>query len=634
MRRIRFRRPRLPLAVAAVATLGLVAVFPEPVVADADPLPSTVVQQGLFHRITRTATPDTVVPGGEVTYRTTIDNDPGFFLIGIGAIRDVQSTRLEYVVGSAKVTRTLRGQATETLELVNPRQFPPESTEATGRYYFSFGDYKVPGSEEIHSRYSPIKGSSFTFEVTYRVPLETTGGSFRSGVTYDHGIPYEDFIDMGPSVTVGAKPRTCAAVNYLAVRGSSEVPQGAMPSETTYRPEVVNKGMGEPLENQFDILKTMLDSLDRGRDLLGKGVVYRAIPVPDYALDGPAYLVSLKEGAINLRQALNDINSGCAGQETKVVLTGYSQGADVINTAAAEAQREGNRDDFKNVTSIVYYGNPSRIGGQVREVDDQTGTGIRRLVGAAVDPETDTWINDPDHRPLFISFCAEFDTVCDNADNLTLAAAKVVVGGVLGGTPHAAFGAAAASALGIKQHTSYQKSRVMCPSDVQNRRITATQCGATMILNELGYTVPSQYFPAPPPFVAPDLATSIVVKINGKNKTLNFHAQSDPVYLGTATTDDNGVAVLNVVLPESLPDGEHHIVVSPADGVGPNYSVPVSLSRSTQGTAEQMLTITERDLDENRVTPPGPTTTPTTPPTTTPPTPGGAGSSGSTGFGS
>lgn len=632
MRRIRFRRPILSLAVAAVAAFGLVTVCPEPIVASADPLSVTAVQQGKWQRITRTATPDTVLPGGEVTYRTTIDNDPGLFLLNISRIRDVQTTKLEYVVGSAKATRTSKDGHVENLELIDPRQTTQPSND--GKYYFYFGNYKVPGSETVGYSYSGSRGRSYTFEVTYRIPLDTGVASLQSGLVYDFEIEKPDFSDMGPTVTVGAQPRTCAAVNYLAVRGSSEAPQGAMPSEATYASEVVNKGMGEPLENQFDILKTMLDSLDRGRDLLGKGVVYRAIPVPDYALDGPAYLRSLREGAINLRQALNDINSGCAGQQTKIVLTGYSQGADVINTAAAEAQREGNRDDFKNVTSIVYYGNPSRIGGQVREVDDQTGTGIRRLVGAAVDPETDAWINDPDHRPLFISFCAEFDTVCDNADNLTLAAAKVVVGGVLGGTPHAAFGAAAASALGIKQHTSYQKSRVMCPSDVQNRRITATQCGATMILNELGYTVPSQYFPAPPPFVAPDLATSIVVKINGKNKTLNFHAQSDPVYLGTATTDDNGIAVLNVVLPESLPDGEHHIVVSPADGVGANYSVPVSLSRSTQGTAEQMLTITERDLDENRVTPPGPTTTPTTPPTTTPPTPGGAGSSGSTGFGS
>lgn len=56
------------------------------------------------------------------------------------------------------------------------------------------------------------------------------------------------------------------------------------------------------------------------------------------------------------------------------------------------------------------YGNPSRIGGQVRDADDQIGTGISRLVGAAVDPETDTWINDHDHRQLFILFCAEFDT--------------------------------------------------------------------------------------------------------------------------------------------------------------------------------------------------------------------------------
>jgi hypothetical protein len=57
---------------------------------------------------------------------------------------------------------------------------------------------------------------------------------------------------------------------------------------------------------------------------------------------------------------------------------------------------------------------------------------------------------------------------------------------------------------------------------------------------------------------APDLATSIVVKINGKNKTLNFHTHSDPVYLGTATTHDEGIAALNVVLPERLPAGASH----------------------------------------------------------------------------
>ncbi|MGW6655690.1 hypothetical protein [Rhodococcus sp. NPDC055024] len=57
---------------------------------------------------------------------------------------------------------------------------------------------------------------------------------------------------------------------------------------------------------------------------------------------------------------------------------------------------------------------------------------------------------------------------------------------------------------------------------------------------------------------APDLATSIVVEINGKNKTLNFHSHSDPVYLGTATTHDDGIAALNVVLPERLPAGAPH----------------------------------------------------------------------------
>lgn len=165
----------------------------------------------------------------------------------------------------------------------------------------------------------------------------------------------------------------CKPINYLGVRGSSEAPQGFTPAGSTYQPGTANNGMGGPIESQFTALRQILESLGEADDIQGAGIVYPAIPVPDYLFDSDAYLESVNADATNLCAELRAINRVCEGESTKIILAGYSQGSDVIDTAAAAVQRQHNTTDFKNVASIVYFGHPSRIGGQLPDLSDTNG---------------------------------------------------------------------------------------------------------------------------------------------------------------------------------------------------------------------------------------------------------------------
>lgn len=71
-------------------------------------------------------------------------------------------------------------------------------------------------------------------------------------------------------------------------------------------------------------------------------------------------------------------------------------------------------------------------------------------------------------------------------------------------------------------------------------------------------------------------------------ETVRFVLHSDPVFLGTAVADANGVATLVVALPDGVPAGQHHVVATGVDS-GRVAEVPI-LVADPRGTGARLAT--------------------------------------------
>jgi len=71
-------------------------------------------------------------------------------------------------------------------------------------------------------------------------------------------------------------------------------------------------------------------------------------------------------------------------------------------------------------------------------------------------------------------------------------------------------------------------------------------------------------------------------------ETVRFVLHSDPVFLGTAVADANGVATLAVALPDGVPAGQHHVVATGVDS-GRVAEVPI-LVADPRGTGARLAT--------------------------------------------
>jgi len=63
-------------------------------------------------------------------------------------------------------------------------------------------------------------------------------------------------------------------------------------------------------------------------------------------------------------------------------------------------------------------------------------------------------------------------------------------------------------------------------------------------------------------------------------ETVAFYLHSDPVFLGTAVADDNGVATLVVALPAGVPTGQHHVQATGGTS-GRWAEIPVTVTEGT-----------------------------------------------------
>lgn len=191
-----------------------------------------------------------------------------------------------------------------------------------------------------------------------------------------------------------------------------------------------------------------------------------------------------------------------------------------------------------------------------------------------------------------------------------------------GGVILGPLGEAKAAEIGLDRHTNYQTTRINCAiAGVGTREVTTTKCGATAIVEKLGYSVPSNIFAAAREFNAAALkpASNAKVVVSGAPGTnYNKSVESDPIQLGTVVTDDNGLAAFEFTVPESLQEGEHHLIATSSDN--DRFAVPIRVSSTAPDQPDSVIVISENDV--------------TTDAPTEPETPGETGSVGSSSFGS
>ncbi|GGC67776.1 hypothetical protein GCM10011410_20600 [Hoyosella rhizosphaerae] len=203
----------------------------------------------------------------------------------------------------------------------------------------------------------------------------------------------------------------------------------------------------------------------------GFGVTYPAVRVGEGLLLYPVvYRDSIEAGAENLRTSLRHINDICAESGTNIVLFGVSQGADVINTALSFEQRSGTQD-FRNVASVVMFGDPSRSATQaVTQVGATQGEGFFRLFPIG-DGGQDGWMRS--NPSAVVSVCIPGDNVCNPAESPDDAENVSGTNGVSPFDRHQAY------------HGSDIALRCTTPSVTDGQFVSGKDCGVAMVADRL-----------------------------------------------------------------------------------------------------------------------------------------------------
>jgi LPXTG-motif cell wall-anchored protein len=70
----------------------------------------------------------------------------------------------------------------------------------------------------------------------------------------------------------------------------------------------------------------------------------------------------------------------------------------------------------------------------------------------------------------------------------------------------------------------------------------------------------------------------------GPRKSVNLYVASDPVYLGSAIADDDGVVTIEGVIPDDLDAGEHSLaLIDPETGFGFRQDVSLDTADAPSG---------------------------------------------------
>jgi hypothetical protein len=192
------------------------------------------------------------------------------------------------------------------------------------------------------------------------------------------------------SVFTAAAPLTCGnAVRVISVRGTFEV-------------------LGESVLR--DVFSAILGS---GANAVLEGTPYPAVmdvnnPVGDFA----EYQGSVEQGVQSLQGIIQNVANTCPNQ--KIVLIGYSQGANVIADAlcgprvATSPALASNYGD--HIAAVVMFGDPTHVGSQSFTQGGATSSGEQaRMSNIECAPYTDR----------MVSFCHPNDPICASGNDIS-----------------------------------------------------------------------------------------------------------------------------------------------------------------------------------------------------------------------
>lgn len=465
------------------------------------------------------------------------------------------------------------------------------------------GGVKCWGSNIPESNLSGMLGSDFRGGAASAVPIAVT---LAGGGTSVPPTVISSSAEPEPTTKSGCDDTTY----FLGVRGSGEAPQyGSLrggkygdssdpypagmiaelkyqASSAIYNGDRSAAGMGPTVHAISRIIarnaKTRLVSL---------GIAYPAVPVQIGTTSYPNdYRESVEIGSENLLDVLRTVNDECDQVKPTIIVSGYSQGAHVIEDGLARIQT-GEPALGSLLTKVVLIGSPIHRAIGIENIGGgRTSGALFKTRMSATDRFVDS------HPNVVTSICRIGDIVCDSAFADGLA------------DPTSFFGIDPNNSLGKRIHTSYPLSDIRCPfTSLQqmtticaansalkalqlplDRRTVSTDPGPSVDLDLQYSTRPGQRF---------DFMYSTSAGISGQvSKWINWFMYSTPTKLGVFETTSDGFATGSFTIPGDADPGPHTLVLRRE--VGSTFSIRVNVEQPGPLSASPILLSIDGDYPD------------------------------------